>query len=118
MTVSEYFADTTLKKQVAVTAALFDFQVIVVDFVLVSVPVLPVTTRLLTRGSRYIACTTCVSPTGGSVLSPLLHGSVSGVSGPVLAGEQESDHCDQYLLAFWFIPWPTPAPHPEWSNLK
>jgi len=39
ISVSRYFADLTLKKQIAVTA-LFDYQVIVADFILVSFLVL------------------------------------------------------------------------------
>ena len=77
---SEYFADITLGKQIIVTA-LFESQVIVADFILVSLFVLPIVTRLLTRGSRYIACTMCGNPTGGSALFPPWHGSVSGVRG-------------------------------------
>jgi len=88
ISLTKYFADVTLKKQIAVTA-LFEYQMIIVDFVLVSVFTLLVTTRLLMRGSgsRCIACITCANPTGGSVLSPPLHGSVPGVSRPVFAGE-------------------------------
>ena len=46
---SAYFADLPRKKQIAATA-FFEFEVLVADFVLVSVFVLSVITRLLTRG--------------------------------------------------------------------
>lgn len=67
--VSLYFADLTRKKQIAVTA-LFEFQVIVADFILVSPLVLPTVTGLNKRGSRYIVCAMCGSPIGGFALSP------------------------------------------------
>lgn len=78
ITVSEYFADVTLKKQTAVST-LLQFQVLVADFILVSFFVLPITTRLPTRRSRYIACITYGSHIGGFALSPLWYGSVTGV---------------------------------------
>lgn len=45
--ISKYFANITLKKQIAATA-LFEFQVIVADFVLVSFLVHPTITQPLT----------------------------------------------------------------------
>ena len=96
---SKYFANITLKKQIIVTA-LFESQVIVADFILVSFFVLPIIARFFTRGSRYIAYTTCGSLTGGSALSPLWRGSVSGVCGSSSSqANRKSDHRAQSLLA-------------------
>jgi len=80
--VSKYFANITLKKQIAVTA-LFEFQVIVADFILVSFFVLQIIARPLTREPRCIACITYGNPTGGSAFSPLWRGSVFVVCGPL-----------------------------------
>ena len=46
---SSYFADITLKKQLAVSA-LIEVQIIVADFILVSFSVLQMDARLLTAG--------------------------------------------------------------------
>lgn len=77
--VSLYFADLTRKKQIAVTA-LFEFQIIAADFILVSSLLLPAATRLIMRVSRYIVCIMCGSRVGGFALSPPWRGSVSLVS--------------------------------------
>ena len=70
ISVSGYFADMALKKQVVVSA-LFQCQIIVADCILVSFFLLTIFARRLTRGSRFTACTTYGCPIGGSALSPL-----------------------------------------------
>ena len=70
ISMSGYFADMALKKQVVVSA-LFQCQIIVADCILVSFFLLTIFARRLTRGSRFTACTTYGCLTGGSALSPL-----------------------------------------------
>ena len=65
--VSDYFADITLKKQVIATA-LFEFQVIIVDLILVSRSILRHSAPY--AGSRYIVCITSGSLTCGFALFP------------------------------------------------
>lgn len=79
VSISAYFADLTQKWQICATSFI-EFEIIVVDFILVSPLVLPIIVRILTRGPRYTACTMCGSPIGGFAFSPFWRGSAAGVS--------------------------------------